>query len=772
MMVGRNVGRLGRILIVVLGFAVAAPLHGFLQPANAQTTAAQSLSFSSISVRGNQRIETATIVNFVNIKRGEAVSPGRINAAYQNLLRTGLFEEVSVVPSGATLIVTVREFPTINVVAFEGNKRLKDEDLSAVVTSLPRRTYSPSQAEADAELIAEAYRQSGRFSAKVTPKIIRRADNRVDLVFEIKEGRVVEINRLSFVGNRTYSDRRLRRVLSTKQAGLLRAFTKNDVFIADRLSFDKQVLSDFYLSRGFIDFQILSVSSEKARQRNGFFVTFHVREGQSYDFGDVTTETTRDDIDVEEFQKLVRLRHGDTYSPNRVEKTIELMEQLATRKGLNFIRVTPRVVRNDADRTLDLTFVIEKGPRLFVERIDIEGNETTIDRVVRRQFDTVEGDPFNPRAIAAAARRIEGLGFFSATEVQPRTGSTDDSVIVDVNLEEQPTGSLSFGVTYSGTDGAGGTVALTESNFLGRGQFVEAKFGLGSVTQDISLKFVEPAFLDRKVRLELALTQLQTTQQNAQYNTVDTAFRIGFGFKSSENSDLSVYYQRAADTISGVTAASSTLITNSTQQTGVLGLNYIYDTRGAGTNINAGTVFRINQEIAGLGGAANFSRTTVLAGAQVTSRNEELSFSVEFEGGLLSDFSGTSSMQDRFFLGDGIMRGFATRGIGPRDLTAANNDALGGNMYSVVRLEANFPLGFGRDNGISGGLFMDVGSLWGLDNNLGGAIDSSFIPRTVIGASLFWESPLGPLRFNFTQAVNKQSYDQTQDFSITFGRRF
>ncbi len=772
--------KLVMLLVMLTGGYVAFPF----QAAMAQTTVetppptTTSMQFSQIVVRGNQRIEAATIRNFAGILPGKPVTPGQINAAYQNLKASGLFEEVDVTPSGNRLVIVVREFPTINRINFERNKKLKDDKLAELITSRPRHTYSPAQAEADAALIIEAYRQAGRQTAEVKPKIIRRSDNRVDLVFEIFEGKVVEIQRLSFVGNRTFSDRRLRRVLATKQAGVLRAFIKSDTFIADRIEFDKQVLSDFYLSRGFIDFEVLSVAAEVARERNGFFVTFKVREGQSYDFGEITTTSNLAEIDPDDYQRIIRVKTGGTYSPNLLEGTITRMETLATKNGLNFIRVNPRVTRNEATRTLDVEFVIERGPRVFVERIDIEGNTTTLDRVVRRQFDTVEGDPFNPREIREASDRIRALGFFAASDVTAREGSSPDRVIVDVNVEEQNTGALSFGVSYGVGSGVGATVSLSESNFLGRGQFLKFELGGGANSFAMDITFAEPAFLDRNVRLELNAYRTTTTQQNAFYDTVNAGFAPKLSFPVSENGQLEISYRRSGERIINKDAASSALVIEGARDTSALGLSYAFDNRATGLNPRAGMVFRATQEVAGLGGTARFSKTTAMIGGRTTFLNDEVALSVELEGGYLQDFSGTSSLSDRFFLGPDIMRGFAQNGIGPRDTAVANMDALGGNMYAVARFEANFPLGLPEEYGLTGGVFMDVGSLWGLDSLAGGLAGLTPVTtagmeiRAVLGFSVFWKTAVGPLRFNFSRVIRGPSYDEPESFALTIGKSF
>ncbi|MCB2133556.1 MAG: outer membrane protein assembly factor BamA, partial [Rhodobacteraceae bacterium] len=428
--------------LVRAGLAPAAVAISLAFSALPVSVQAQDYSFSGVTIEGNDRIEAATILKFAGIAKGKAVSAAELNDAYQRISQSGLFETVELVPSGNQLIIRVVEYPTINVVNFEGNRRLEDEELAALIKSQSRRVFSPAQAESDAAAIAKAYSEQGRLAARVEPRIIRRDGNRVDLVFEVREGRVTEIERLSFTGNQAFSDRRLRRVLETKQAGIFRRIVQRDSFVADRTEFDKQLLRDFYNSRGYVDFQVLSVASEYSRERDAFFLTFNVREGQQFRFGKITTVSEYEGIDAAEYADVVSIRDGASYSPLAIDTTITKMETIALRNGLDFLRVEPRITRNEKEGTLDVAFVLTKGARVFVERIDIEGNATTLDEVVRRQFRTVEGDPLNAREIRDAAERIRALGFFTTAEVNANPGTGPDQVIVDVNVDEKPTGSL------------------------------------------------------------------------------------------------------------------------------------------------------------------------------------------------------------------------------------------------------------------------------------------------------------------------------------------
>ncbi len=743
---------------------------------------AQTYRFSQVKIEGNQRIEPATILTYAGIARGETVSAAQLNDAYQRILNSGLFESVSVEPRGGTLVIKVKEFPTINRISFEGNKRLKDKDLAQIIRSQSRHVYSPSTAEADAAVLTEAYSQQGRYSATVTPKIIRRSENRVDLVFEIVEGKVVEIERLSFVGNRAFSDRRLRRVLETKQAGIFRAIIQKDTFIADRVEFDKQVLRDFYLSRGYIDFRVLSVNSEIARERNGFFLTFNVREGQRFKFGEISAVSDLPSVDAEEFMRAVKIKSGKTYTPVAVETTIARMERLAIQKGMNFIRVEPRVTRNDRDLTLDIEFVISRGPRIFVERIDIEGNATTLDRVIRRQFKVVEGDPFNPRQIREAAERIRNLGFFSKADVNAREGTGPDQVIVDVNVAEQPTGSLDLGASYGTDGGLGFSIGFKESNFLGRGQGFNFSLNTASETNSVSFSFVEPALLGRNVRLRFSGSYATTEGFNSTFDTRKANFGIGLEFPVSENGRLELRYQIGSDKIFNLAIPVAPLVISPILQaeeaegtviTSQLGYGFSYDTRRTGLNPNAGIVLRFGQDFAGLGGDSQFIKTTALIGAETKVYNEEVTLRAVFEGGAIASLSGTNSrVNNRFFLNGSKMRGFESLGIGPRNGNDINGNALGGNMFAVARFDAEFPLGLPEEYGIRGGLFLDVGSVWGLDNTYGSGVDDTLHWRSSIGFSILWTTGIGPLRFNFSKALQKEDYDRDRSFELTIQTKF
>ncbi len=770
--------RTARRLMTALFLSTATASGAFFTQA-----AAQQYSFSSVKIEGNSLVDGPTILGLARIKRGQALTTAQLNDAYQNLVRSGLFETVEITPSGGTLIIKVTEYPIVNFINFEGNKRLKDEDLAEVIGSKVRRVYSPAQAEADAATIGEFYRAKGRMNASVTPRIIRRADNRVDLVFEIAEGRVTEIERLSFIGNRAYSDRRLRQVLETKQAGIFRTLIQRDTFVGERLEVDKQLLRDFYLSRGYIDFQVTDASAEVSRERDAVFVSFSIKEGRQFRIGKVTTVSEIADLDEAEFQAVQRIRQGVVYSPAVIENNIARMENLALRKGLNFVRVDPRITRNDRDGTLDIEFAIVRGERIFVERIDIEGNTTTLDRVVRREFRSAEGDPFNPREIRQAAERIRALGFFSNAEVNARQGSATDQVVVDVNVEEKPTGSLSFGASYGADTGVGLSIGFSETNFLGRGQALSVNISTGTDSQNSAIYFTEPAFLGRDLALSFGLFYNTTEQQFAKYDTGQAGATVSLQFPVGELSSLAVRYGLGANKLSNYTGSGTPAKFNPTLQaeaardvevTSSVGYTYRYDTRIGGLSPDRGVLLSFGQDIAGLGGDAKYLRTELLALAERKVLNEDVTVRAIFEAGAINSFGGDKTRVNERFFGNSKIRGFELNGIGPRD--QVTDDALGGNYYVAARFEADFPLGLPEEYGLTGGLFLDVGSVWGLQGTTldanGSAIDTGSKPRAAVGFSVLWDGPIGPLRFNFSKAIKKETFDKERTFDLSISTTF
>ena len=433
---------------------------------------AEIINISNIVVEGNKRIETNTILNLAELKSGEAYEYEKINSAVQRLIKSTFFKTVDIAIIEQNVIIKVSEHPTINTISFEGNTVLKDENLIKIVSSQQRQTLLAKKIESDAEEIAKVYFSQGRISAQITPKIIERSNNRVDLIFEIVEGRITEIEKITFVGNRLFSDTRLRGILATKQAGIFRRLISSDTFVEDRLNLDKQNLRNFYLNRGYIDFEIYSHSVELTRAKNAFLRSFSVKERQKYNFGQINIISSEKDIDLSEYINLNLIHENKTYDARKLENLLQKIDAKLSKNDLNFVSARPNISRDDENLLINVDINLIRGKRIFVERIDVTGNSTTLDEVIRHKFDFAEGDGFNAGKIQKATDRIRALGFFSSVDVKTKQGSTADQIIILVSLVEKPTGSLGIGAGYNSSDGTQLTLNLNERNFLGRGQTV------------------------------------------------------------------------------------------------------------------------------------------------------------------------------------------------------------------------------------------------------------------------------------------------------------
>jgi outer membrane protein insertion porin family len=766
------------LLIAVWASALAAP------PASAQTRG----TVSDIVVTGNQRIEPATVISYLTLAVGDPITDAAVNDSVRRLFETGLFRDAAVTVDGGRLTVRVAENPTINRIAFEGNSALDDEQLLPNIASRPRRAFTRARAEADAAILVEIYRRTGRFAAEVEPAVIELPDNRVDLVFQIDEGSVTGVNAINFIGNEVFSDRRLRSVIETTETGLLGFLLTSDIYDPDRLEFDRELLRRFYLSRGFADFQVLSAVAELSPDRSGFFITFTVEEGPLFAFGEQSVTTTAVGLDPAAFEPLIEGAPGETYNADVVERNIDRMIFLAGQQGFAFVEVRPRAVRDPEALTIGIVYELVEGPRVFVERIDIEGNTRTLDRVIRRQFDIVEGDAFNSRAVEQARTRIRGLGFFNRVDVATERGGAEDRANIRVSVDERPTGSLTFGLGFSSAEGPLGEISLTERNFLGRGQFVRARTLVAGDQQVLDLTFREPALLDRDLQagFQAYYRQEDRTDQSS-FEETNIGFTPEFEFPVSEYGRLSLNYLISGDEIRDVRPDASRFIQRDEGSaiTSSVGYAYTYDRRNDPLEPTQGYLLRFGQDIAGLGGDAQYVRSTARARGYTSFLDEDVIVSLDVEGGHIASIGEDLRITDRFQLGGDRFRGFERGGIGPRDFDSPRRDALGGEIFAVARTDVSFPIGLPEDFGIYGGVFGDVGTIFQLEDPVlvgesfttPGAsqtftIDDEAKLRASVGVSIFWDSGFGPLRINFALPVIEEDGDETEIFRLTAGTRF
>jgi outer membrane protein insertion porin family len=837
MRVGLGVVRgLGIACLVLIGFFASAVAVSF----TAAPAYAQSVTINSIIIQGNQRVESDTIRSYFRPGPGGRLDAFQIDQGVKALYGTGLFQDVRPTFQGGRLIITVVENPVINRIAFEGNKKVKDEQLKSEIQSKERGTLSRPVVQADVLRLVEVYRRSGRFDIRVEPKIIELPNNRVDLVFEISEGGKTGVKQIEFIGNRTYSSYRLKDVIKTSESGLLWFIQSGDIYDPDRIEADRELLRRFYLKRGFIDVRVVSAMGEYDPARRGFLVVFTIEEGEQYRFGSVDVQTTIRGLDPRALWPKVRAYPGDVYNAEAVEKTVEEMTIEAAREGFAFATVRPRAIRDNQSRLVNIVFLVDEGQRAYIERINIRGNTRTRDYVIRREFDIAEGDAYNRALVNRAERRLKNLNYFKTVRIIPEPGSAPDRVILNVDVEEQSTGEFQVSGGYSTTDGFLAEVSVSERNLLGRGLFGKASVQYGQYARGFSLSFVEPYFLGYRVALGLDIfgkQQLPTSYISYTTNTVGFGARLGFTLR--EDLALQVRYSLYRQSVSlpdilndcllspsavinggaGVQPLDPCFINgeaslavrrelaNGAVLTSSIGYSLSYNSVDNNRNPTKGLLAELRQDFAGVGGDVRFIRTA----GDVYGYHEiinDLVGTLHLQGGQVAGWGCNNNnsvsllnsppeclrMLDHFQMGPNLVRGFAPAGIGPRDLSrfplTGTGDALGGSLYWGASLEVQTPLYFlPKEAGVKVAAYADAGSLWNYvgptswaatGETISGSIcavppcplDNGMHVRTAVGVGLIWDSPFGPLRFDYAIPLTQEPYDRTQRFRFGGGTKF
>jgi outer membrane protein insertion porin family len=811
--------------LVLGGLIVGAAGLACVTIASAGVAAAQNQN--SIVVEGNRRVEAGTIRSYFRPGPSGHIGPTEINEAYQALYATGLFEDVTINPVGGRIVVRVVENRVINQVAFEGNKKAKDEQLKVEVQSKPRGTLSKPTVQADVQRIIEIYHRSGRFDVTVVPKIIDLPNNRVNLVFEITEGQKTGVEEIRFVGAHAFSTNRLKRVIKTNVTNWLSFLQTTDIYDPDRVEADRDLLRRYYLKYGYADVRIVSAVGEYDPAKKGFIITFTIDEGSRYHVGTVDIVSNVHAIDSGSLRDSLRLSAGSVYNADLVEKTVEAMTIEAAKRGFAFAAVRPRGDRNFQTKTINLVFVVEEGPRAYIERINIRGNTRTRDYVIRREFDIGEGDAYNRALIDRAERRLKNLNFFKTVKITNEPGSAPDRVVIDVNVEEKPTGEFSISGGYSTSDGFISEVSVADRNLMGRGQFAKASVSYGQRTRGFDLSFVEPYLFGYRMAggIDLFARQnLASSYVSYDSQTIGVNFRLGFALTEeiALQPHYSIYQQKidlpdvlnncqyssrtpgnggpgvnptdeanGLDTIVNVPSGcyadgESSLpvrmeLANGPVLVSLVGYSLSYNTLDSNTSPTSGIFAKLSQDFAGVGGDVNFIRTTVDARTYYEVISDVVGL-FRVQGGHVTGWGDKSlRMLDHFQMGSNLVRGFQPSGFGPRDLTSGTtNDALGGTLYWGASLEVQTPLYFlPKEVGIKVGAFVDAGSLWDYRGpttwNVTGetltVADSSAV-RSSAGISFIWDSPLGPLRFDLAYPLTKESYDRTQIFKFSGGTKF
>jgi outer membrane protein insertion porin family len=748
----------------------------------------------TIVVRGNRRIDAAVVRGYFHAKSDGGLDAAGVNDGLKALYGSGLFADVNVAWSGTRLVVTVAEAPVIDRVQFEGNKQFKDKELTSEVRSKARTPLTTAGVRDDVVRVAELYRHLGRYDATITPKTIVKGEGRVDLVFEIKEGPKTGIAKIVFVGNHAFSDQRLKGVIKTSESGWLAFLKTTDVYDADRLETDRDLLHTFYLEHGYADAQVVAATGAYDAARKGFDIAFTIDEGDRYRFGTIDIKPNVGAVDVAALRGALTMTSGDVYDASTVDKSVDVLALAVSRHGFPFAAVHPQAQRDRNQKLLDLVLAIDDGPHTYIERIVVRGNTSTQDQVIRREFDIHEGDAYNRSLVLRAEHHLKALNLFKSVKTSTEPGSSPDRIVLDVDIAEQETGEFYVSGGYSTSYGMVAEVTVAERNFMGLGQYVKVSGTLGQYVRSGKLSLAQPYFLDTRATLGLDVFGSQTlTNSNQSYGSTSygSAVRIDAAVTDTVSAEARYSIVNQSSSLdpalltcvagTGCTAASAEVkqaVLNGPAWVSMAGTTYGYSTLDNAKNPHEGVRLEVRQDLAGLGGDADFFRTTADL-RLYHDFGEDVVGMARGQGGFITPYGGQSlPFANGFFGGPQFVRGFAVNGFGPRDLTPGTTaDNLGGSRYWATTAELQSPIPWlPPDFALKAAVFSDAGSVWGyrgqtsfptLSQSLNVA-DTRRV-RSSIGAGLIWDSPFGPLRVDYAYPTSKTNYEVTQRLHFGFG---
>ncbi len=729
-----------------------------------------------IRIEGAQRLEKETVLSYLTLAAGDRADEEKMDASLKALYATGLFADVTLMMEGDTLLLRLVENPIVNRISFEGNDAISKDDLEKEVQLQPRLVYTLPKVQKDVARLLELYRRSGRFAATVDPKIVKLDQNRVDVIFEIAEGKHTGVRRIKFVGNDHYDEGALRGIVNTQESAWWKFFSSSDFYDPDRTNYDRELLRRFYLNEGYVDFRVVSAVAEMTPDREDFFLTFTVDEGPRYKFGKITIVSDIKGLDGETLREHMLTKEGDWYNADLAEKTIAKLTAALGDKQYAFIDIAPEPDKKTEERIVNLTYHIKPGERVYIGRIDVEGNTRTLDKVVRREMQVAEGDPFSTSKIKRSEQKIKDLGFFEEVKVTPTAGAQPDRSDIKVEVKEKSTGEISMGAGFSSIDGPLGDFSIRERNFLGKGQDARLGATVSGVTKQFDFSFTEPYFLDRDLSAGIDVFHVRSDdQEQSAYNEVNTGFTLRMGYPLSEQLRQVLSYTLRNDTISDVSSTASRFVRDQVGEslTSMVSQELTYDVRDSRLSPTEGFMTKLKTDLAGAGGDKRYVRAR-LTGVQYYSPFDQIVFGATAEVGVIEGFSQDVSINDRFFLGGDTLRGFAYAGIGPRDLTNGADDALGSNSFVRGSIEMTFPTFMPEDLGFKGHLFVDGGVL-GKNDEAPLSTELFMSDQTVrgsVGIGVSWQSPFGLVRLDYAEPVLKESYDKVEHIHFSFGTRF
>ncbi len=727
-------------------------------------------NITKVEIDGNIRLDDATIFSYININANSILSKGDLNILFKDLFATELFSEIKFLIQDAKLIIKVKENPIINRIALEGNKRLDDEDILSEITIKIRDVFTKNKIQNNLQRILALYRASGRYAAVIEPKVIYLEQNRVDIVFEISEGPLSKVDSIRFLGNRFFSDSRLKREIATSESRWWKVLTGGGKYDPDFLNFDKENLKKFYSDQGFVDAEINLAIGEISSKRDKFYITFVISEGDRYKFGKVNVDVEIKNYKKSDILKSVSIKKGGWYSATKVENNITKLTESIIESGSPFINIIPKIDRRE-NNIIDINFLVKPGKKQYINKIIISGNTRTLDKVIRRTIRLAEGDPFNRNLVERSKTLIRNLGHFSAADIEALDNFDPQSTVdLNVNVKEQSTGSLTLGGGFSSQLGPTANVGISENNLLGKSQRINLNLLTSERENRADFSFTEPFFLDRNSALT---TNLYTTIQEypeSNYENERDGGSFSVSYNVGEYGAQSVGYRFEGRNIIAEDDASSSIKSIAGKSTlSVVSVGNSIDKTDNKFDPSEGWTASNRLAIAGLGGDKRYFKTTFGLASYTEILDEKAVASISGKLGYIYGISQDVEISDRFFLGGSSFIGFRNAGIGPRDKTT--DDTLGGNIYYTITPQLKFGLGLPKELGIKARVFSTAGMLTSIDTNNSNYYDNSSL-RLTTGAGVLWSSPFGPIRIDYSLPILKETYDKTETFSFNVGTLF
>lgn len=754
-------------------------------PADAEPApqAPQTAHIDRITIEGNERIDSQTIISYLPFQTGATVDSELIDSGVKALYRTDLFSDVQIAMNGNEMVVTVVESPIINQVVFEGNHALTKDKLRDEVQIRPRGVFTKAKVQEDVQRIIELYRKGGRISATVTPKIVELPQKRVDLIFEINEGAKTGVSSVNFIGNKAFSDNDLKTTVVTQKSLWWKFFSSNDNYDPDRMDYDREQLRKFYTNRGYYDFRVISAVAELTPDRKDFAISYTLDEGQKYNFGRITIKTDNDKLKAENLQHAISIKPGQLYESDRVQKAVDDLTFAAGAAGYAFVKIDPQEDADPNDHNVDLTFDVHEGARIYIDKINIVGNTQTLDRVIRRQMLVSEGDAYNKALLERSKMYINGLGFFKQAEdgvkITEKPSANPGKTNIEVAVQEQPTGELSFGAGFSSYQKFILDIGISQANFRGTGQDVRVRVQTGSIQKDIEASFTEPHFMGRDVSAGIDLFSSSYNYTGVDFSTSSSGAGVRLGYNLNGYSILRLRYNLRRDFITTSGACDGLIYNCGAGVTSSVGYSLGFDLRNDYIQPTRGWMFTLRQDFAGLGGDVKYVDSEI-EGHWYHGFKKDMILHVSGTAGSKIAWGGDAiRINDRFFKGGDTMRGFEYAGMGPRDLSTGY--ALGGQTYAIGSVELGIPNKLPDQYGLKTALFVDIGTLGSVSNRLKvnsttGAPLTNIVDdlslRASAGITIRWKSPMGPVQFDLSQVLSKESYDKVETFRFSQSTQF